>query len=604
MWGRLRARAPAAGAAGSAGSATRQSVRPPASAPLPTAPPAVALAAAASALLEIRGLEVQYGMGDDAVAAVRQIDLTVGAGEIVGLIGESGSGKTTVVSAMFALVPPPGRVTGGRIVFDGRDLLRLKEPDMRRVRGDRLALVPQGAQNALDPVMRILDQVAEAIVAHGRGDWPDARRRASALLASVRIPSERHRAYPHEFSGGMRQRVLIAMAMANQPDLIVADEPTTGLDGTVKLEVLELLVALTRKNGRSLLLVSHDLPAVFRVADRVAVMQEGRIIEVGTPDSLARSAEHPYTRRLLDAVPSGRGRQAATRAAAAGSGPLLEIRGVTKYFERGDVLALDDVSFDIGRGEIVGVVGESGAGKSTLARLVFGLEFPDAGRIHLNPAAAGRAETLKYQRTPSRRREELRRRQLVSQDPYSALPPHLRVGGIVAEPLRICGMREAAAAREAVATALAGVELRPAERFMDRYPHELSGGERQRVALARALIVDPDLIVADEPASLLDASLRRDLVAHLARARDERGTSILYITHDIGLAAELCDRLVVLDAGQVVEQGPAADVLARPAHPVTAEFVRIWRTLSAGLQPASSTPASSRISDTAGDAGS
>ncbi len=576
-WGRPAARRGAAGsvrgrAAGRAEDGAPRS--PPLETPLPPGAPGV---------IEVSGLSVDYGTGPDRVQALRQVDLDVAPDQVVGIVGESGGGKTTLVQALLGLVRPPGVVASGSIRFRGTELTALGERDLRRLRGARIALVPQSGQNSLDPVMRVREQVAETMACRGAKSWAGARTRASELLAAVGIDRARHRDYPHQLSGGMRQRVLIAMALANDPDVILADEPTTGLDGPTRGEILRLLRGAAADGGRSVILVTHDLPAVVSVADRIVVIKEGEVIERGPTARLAGAPRHPYTESLLQASRAdlpGRGAGAET---VRPTGQTLVVTGLGKRFGNAasGVQALDGVDLEVRSGEIVGVVGPSGAGKSTLARLLFGLETPDRGTIRFDlegDGAAGRG------RTSGRGRASIRRRQLIFQDPYAALPPHLRVFDILSEPLRIYGA--GGSSTEAVADILERVELKPAARYRDRYPHELSGGERQRVALGRALIPGPALVVADEPASQLDAFLRRDLVSRLARLRDEEAIAILYITHDIGLAASFCDRLVVLDRGRVVESGPTRALLADPEHPTTRALVRAWHEFGGGRAPA------------------
>jgi ABC-type glutathione transport system ATPase component len=540
-------------------------------------------------LLDVQDLVVEYVTPSGVVRAVNGIRFSIKRGEALGIVGESGSGKTTVVGAVLGLLRSPAQFAGGRVLFDGQDLGALAPSELRRLRGGRIALVPQSAMNALNPVMTVADQIVEAITIHqGRGKRA-ARVRAGELLELVGIPSARAGAYPHELSGGMRQRVVIAMALANEPELIVADEPTTGLDLLVQAEILALLADLRSRLGLSLLFISHDLPVVLRVVDRLAVMYRGQIVEQGPAQVVAANPGHAYTQRLLASIPklhedgplpptpspaaAGEGEWKAaplSREAREGLGegaapPILALQDVHKSFagrgwRAGRAVVLDGVSFEVQPGEAVGLIGGSGAGKSTIARLVLGLDRPDSGRILFEGEDVGHLAGAALRAARSRLH-------LVFQDPYEALPPSMRVSEIVAEPLAIHGIGTAAERSDRVREALEAVALTPVERVARRFPHELSGGERQRVALARAVVLQPRLIVADEPTTMLDVSLRLELLDLMRRLARSHAIAFLYITHDLALARAFCDRLVVLHQGKVVEQGATAEVIERPSHP-------------------------------------
>jgi ABC-type glutathione transport system ATPase component/ABC-type dipeptide/oligopeptide/nickel transport system permease subunit len=504
--------------------------------------------------LVVDDLTVEYEIPGGARRAIDGVSLTIKPGEALGIVGESGSGKTTLVTTVLGLLRPPARITGGRVWVAGKDLAALRATDLQRLRGKTVALIPQGAMNALNPVMTIGDQIAEAITVHRRLNRRAVRSRVGDLLTSVGIPPERRIAYPHEFSGGMRQRVMIAMALANDPDLIIADEPTNGLDLIVQSEILSLLSDLRRRLGLSLLVISHDLPVVLEIVDRLAVMDGGRIVEQGDARAVAANPSHASTRRLLAAVPRMREERPRRRPAPAGveRAPVLEVVDVRKSFRgRGwrapRHVALKSVSLAVEPGESVGLVGASGVGKTTLARLVVGLEQPDGGQIrfegrdvwtHGGPAARAARQRL----------------HLVFQDVYDSLPPSMRVQQIVAEPLTIHDIGTPAERSERVRETLEAVALTPVDRFLRRYPQELSGGERQRVALARAIILRPRLIVADEPTTMLDLPLRLELMDLMKRLGRQHGISYLYITHDLLLARAFCDRLVILRDGYAAEQ--------------------------------------------------
>ena len=523
--------------------------------------------------LLVDNLTVEYATADGTRRVVDGVGFSIQRGDALGIVGESGSGKTTLVMTVLGLLRPPARITSGRVLLAGEDLATLRAADLQRLRGKTVTLIPQGAMNALNPVMTVGAQIAEAITAHRSIDRHALRARVGELLTVVGIPPGRAAAYPHEFSGGMRQRVVIAMALANDPELIVADEPTTGLDLIVQAEILALLAELRVRRGLSLLLISHDLPVVLQIVDRLAVMYRGQIVEQGDARTIAAKPSHACTRRLLDAVPRlhGDGETARTMTAIVAGPPVLEILDVRKSFRgRGwrapRHVVLDGVSLAVAEGEAVGLVGGSGVGKSTLARLVVGLEQADAGQILFE-----RRDAWRHGGADARAARQ--RLHLVFQDPYDALPPSMRVQDIVAEPLTIHRVGTPAGRIERVRETLEETALTPAGRFLRRYPHELSGGERQRVALARAVILRPRLIVADEPTTMLDLPLRLELLALMKRLGRQHAISYLYITHDLALARSFCDRLVILHEGRVVEQGPAADLIERPQHPYTMRLV-------------------------------
>ncbi len=504
-------------------------------------------------LLRIERLTVEYGE----VRAVDAVSLEVERGQALGLVGASGSGKSTLISAIMGLLRDPARITDGRVSLDGEDLLGAPESRLRRLRGDRVALVPQAAMNALNPIFPVVKQIAEAIQLHRRVGWRAAHERALELLEMVGISREQAGGYPHEFSGGMRQRAIIAMALANDPWLLVVDEPTTGLDPRIRNEILELLEDLRRRTNLALLLVSHDLPMVRRTVDSLAVMQKGRIVEQGPAESILSDPQAPYTRRLLTAARPQRIHPPLVRNGA----PLLRLEGVSKSY--GNAVAAAEVDLEVREGEVVGLVGESGAGKSTLSRMILGLERPDAGEVSFEGRALSGLSNHELRTV----RRDLH---LVFQDPYQALPDHLRIREIVAEPLRIHGGKKI---EQQVHEALREVDLDPA-RYIMRYPSELSGGERQRVALARAGVLQPRMVVLDEPTSMLDAELRKDLLESLERLKENLGISYLCITHDLLLARAFCDRLVVLRRGRIVEHGPVESVIAEPKEPYTRQLVR------------------------------
>ncbi len=560
-------------------------------------------------LLDIQGLEVAFPRrgpgGPQGVprweSVLRGVSLAVGHGEIVGLVGESGSGKTLTALSVLRLVPPPGRVSG-RIRLDGvgGDLLTLPEREMRKVRGGRIGFVFQEPATALNPVYTVGFQIAEAVRAHRRVSRREALDEAARLLDRVALPDARRRLgdYPHQLSGGQRQRVGIAMALAAGPDLLLADEPTTALDVTIQAQILELLEGLRADLGLSVLLITHDLGIVAETCDRAAVMHRGEIVEEADVETLFRAPAHPYTRSLLAAVPGvpsppaplpsalpdhrERGDVALSSPGASpafsplsrevgmrmgeggqgGEGPLLSARELTKTFptRRGRVSAVAAVDLEIRRGECLALVGESGSGKTTLGRCLVRLIEPDSGRVLFD------GEDLLALGTKELRTQR-RRFQMVFQDPYGSLDPRQRVGSIVAEPLAIHDRVPRAGRAARVEELLTTVGLDPA--LAGRYPHQLSGGQRQRVGIARALAVEPELLVADEPVSALDVSVRAQVLDLLAGLRRRLGLAMLFISHDLAAVAQLADRVAVLYLGRLVELAPSAELFRRPLHPYT-----------------------------------
>ncbi|WP_439384742.1 dipeptide ABC transporter ATP-binding protein [Amycolatopsis lexingtonensis] len=502
-------------------------------------------------LLRISDLAVSYG----GVPAVRDVGLHVDAGEVVAVVGESGSGKSTTAHAAIGLLPRGGRVDGGSITFDGRDLLSLSPRRWRSVRGREIALVPQDPAVSLNPVHRIGDQVAEVLKIHGLADRRSASAQAIELLerAGVPSPSLRAKQYPHQLSGGLRQRVLIAAALAGRPKLIIADEPTSALDVTVQRRILDHLTSLARETGTAILLITHDLGVAADRAARIVVLSQGSVVEEGS--SVVSAPTHPYTRQLIAAAPSLSG---TPRPPAPTAEPLVSVRDLAKTFD-GDIRAVGGVSFDIPRGRTLALVGESGSGKSTTARMVLRLETPSTGSVSFD----GRDITSLA--GPELRR--LRRRmQIVYQNPYASLNPKFSIEDVVAEPLRAFGLP-----RTSVPSLLDQVAL-PSS-VARRKPAELSGGQRQRVAIARALALRPDLVVCDEPVSALDVSVQAQILALLAELQSSLGLSYLFISHDLAVVRQLADQVGVMREGVLVELGPASRVLTDPEAEYTKELL-------------------------------
>ena len=513
-------------------------------------------------LLEVSDLRVSFG----GTEVVHGVDLTIRPGERVAVVGESGSGKSTTAHAVLGLLPGSGRVTGGRILVRGEDVTSAGETRLRRLRGREIGLVPQDPMTNLNPVARVGRQVAETLVTHGLAGRREAMARAVEILGEAGLPEpgRRARQYPHEFSGGMRQRVLIAIGLACRPDLLIADEPTSALDVTVQRQILDHLDGLTRELGTAMLLVTHDLGLAAERADRVVVMSRGRVVESGPARQVLTAPEHEYTRRLVAAAPSLK----EPLPDAGASTPVLEVAGVSKEFRirggGGVVKAVQDVSLTVERGRTTAIVGESGSGKTTTARMVLGLVPVSGGTIRLDgeDVAGLRGARLKAAR---------RAMQPVFQDPYASLDPLFTVERLITEPLRIFRVGDRAS-RAARARALLDQVALPAS-TAHRYPNELSGGQRQRVAIARALALGPRLVVCDEAVSALDVLVQDQILTLLRGLQDELGLSYLFISHDLAVVKAIAHDVVVMRAGRVVEQGPVAKVLDSPGETYTRQLL-------------------------------
>jgi peptide/nickel transport system ATP-binding protein len=529
-------------------------------------------AAAPEPVLRVEGLCVSARTEQGLKPLVQDLSFTLAKGETLAIAGESGSGKSITSLAIMGLLPPPAvRVTGGHIHFAGQDLTGFSEPALRSIRGDRIAMIFQEPMTSLNPVMTIGAQLAEAIRAHEPVGRSDARKRAVEALRAVRLsePERRMGQYPHELSGGMRQRVMIAMALALRPEVLIADEPTTALDVTVQREVLDLLRDLQRDLGTAIILITHDMGVVAEMADRVIVMRHGRQVETAQTADIFTRPQADYTRALLAAVPRlGKG---AARPEVTGE-PIARLTDVVvRYPLRGGLLggitqnvhAVEHVSFDIRKGETFALVGESGCGKSTIAKALVGLA-PHQGRIEI----AGQA--MEGQ-DPVGMKAMRRKVQMVFQDPMAALNPRMRVGALIAEPLLIHGIGDAASQRDRAADLMARVGLEAGH--LDRYPHEFSGGQRQRICIARALALQPDLIIADESVSALDVSVQARVLELLRTLQAEFGMSYLFISHDMAVVDNISDRVAVMYLGQIVELGSRAQIFGNPQHPYTRRLI-------------------------------
>ena len=525
---------------------------------------------ASNTLVSVRDLSVLFRSSDQPVLAVDRVSFTIGKGETVALVGESGSGKSVSALSVLRLLPyPAASHPTGEIFFEGRDLLKLPEAEMREVRGARISIIFQEPMTSLNPLHTIEKQVGEILREHGRGGG-DVRARVLDLLTKVGIrdPAQRLDAYPHQLSGGQRQRVMIAMALANEPDLLIADEPTTALDVTIQAQILELLASLQREMHMAMLLITHDLGIVRKMAERVYVMSKGRVVEEGPARRVFEKPQHAYTRHLLAAEPKG------LPPTGNPHGPVVvETSDLKVWFpiKRGllrrtvdHVKAVDGLSLQLRAGETLGVVGESGSGKTTLGLAILRLVSSNGPIAYVGRRIDG---------LPSRTMRPLRREmQVVFQDPYGSLSPRLSVGQIIEEGLLIQSPQmEFEERRERVGRALSEVGLDP--NAQDRYPHEFSGGQRQRIAIARAMVLEPKFVMLDEPTSALDMSVQAQIVDLLRDLQRSHDLAYLFISHDLRVVRALCNYVIVMRNGKVVEEGPALDILERPQQDYTKALI-------------------------------
>jgi ABC-type microcin C transport system duplicated ATPase subunit YejF len=525
---------------------------------------------AASAVLSIRALKVAFRTTDGTLDAVKGIDLDVFKGETVAIVGESGSGKSQTVMALMGLLASNGSATGSAR-YRGDELLGQSAATLDRYRGAKLTMIFQEPMTSLDPLFSIGDQMALPLMRHGGLTRTAARARAIELLALVEIrdASNRIDAYPHELSGGQRQRVMIAMALSNNPDVLIADEPTTALDVTVQARILDLLADLKQRLGMAIVFISHDLGIVKRFADRVYVMRRGEVVEHGATAQVFNHPAHPYTQLLVNAEPTGRKQPIAANAAI-----ILDAHDVHVVFAKPRTLfakaapaihAVDGVSLIVRAGETVGIVGESGSGKSTLGRALLRL-VPASGIVRFEDRNL--APLTKSELRPLRGRM-----QVVFQDPFGSLSPRLTAGEIVTEGLLVHEPMMARAERDRrAAAAFAEVQLDAATRH--RFPHEFSGGQRQRIAIARAMVLKPKLVVLDEPTSALDRSVQKEIVALLRQLQADHGLAYVFISHDLAVVRALADRILVMQNGRIVEQGPADAIVTTPREAYTQELMR------------------------------
>jgi len=555
-------------------------------------------------LIQIKNLSVEFQTDDGAVRAVKNISFDIPRGKTVGLVGESGSGKSVSSLAIMRLIPnPPGKVTSGEIIYEGKDLLKLPEAQMRKVRGDRISMIFQEPMTSLNPVFTVGDQIAETLMLHQKLSKAQAMAKAEDLLTQVGIPNpkERIKSYPHEMSGGQRQRVMIAMAIACEPDLLIADEPTTALDVTIQKQILDLLADLQKKYGMSILFITHDLGVIADIADEVVVMYRGDIVERGHTENIFTKPQHPYTKGLLACRPSleqnarrlpvvsdfmtpdGKERapntastknKKETRVISEQQPVLLEIKGVKKYFPlqtsffgnvKSWVKAVDDVNLTVRRGRTLGLVGESGCGKTTLGRTLLRLVEPTDGQIVYNGTDITKLDREKM-------RAMRRKMQIIFQDPYASLNPRMTIGAALMEPMVIHNLGHSRSERlDMAADLMKRVGLEPA--MLGRYPHEFSGGQRQRICIARALAVKPEFIICDESVSALDVSIQAQILNLLLDLQEEFHLTYVFISHDLAVVKFIADEVAVMYGGRVVEMNDAVGIYENPQHDYTKKLL-------------------------------
>ncbi len=519
-------------------------------------------------LLDVKDLKVyfrnDYG---ELTKAVDDISFSVDDNEVVGIVGESGSGKTMTALSIMKLIPHSGYFAGGKILFSGRDLLKLDGEKMRKVRGQFISMIFQEPFTSLNPVLRVGDQIEESILAHRSVSPKETREKILELLEKVQMkdPETVYHKYPHQLSGGQRQRIMIAMALALRPKLLIADEPTTALDVTIQAEILKLILKLRKELDMSVLFITHDVGVVNEVADRIFVMKEGKIVERGTKRDILKSPKHPYTKRLLNAIPKVR---IDKDAAYIRSDAFIKIESISKTYsiERGplrkkvgEIKALDNVSLKIKKAKTLGLVGESASGKSTLGRLILGLEEPDSGDVIID----GKTLAQHLKEAPKKIREMM---QIVFQDPYGSLDPRMQMGDIVLEGPSILGYKKTRRER-VLEDALSKVNLKYKDR--SKYPHQFSGGERQRIAIARALAVNPKFLVLDEPVSSLDVSIQADILTLLKRLQEMLKLTYLFISHDLRVVGYISDDVAVMHEGRIIEYGTKNSIYTSPKHVYT-----------------------------------
>jgi ABC-type glutathione transport system ATPase component len=531
------------------------------------------------ALLNVENLSINFHTRDGIVNAVNNISYEINAGETVAIVGESGSGKSVSCYSLLGLIPtPPGEITAGKAFFDGKDLFQCSKAELQKIRGNRIAMIFQDPMTSLNPYLNIGSQLIEALQNHSSISKKEAKLKAIDALTEVGISDapQRLKQYPHEFSGGMRQRVMIAMALMTEPDLLIADEPTTALDVTIQAQIFELLSALQKKRNIAILFVTHDLAVVAQIADRVLVMNKGEIVEQGSTSDIFNNTQHDYTRKLLAAIPSSA--KPAEYVFNNKSEEILSIQNLTTQYSIGGGLfskkqmlnAVNNVSLNLHKGEILGLVGESGCGKSTLSKTILQLVKATSGSITLE----GKELTTLNKQVLKNTRKDL---QIIFQDPYSSLNPRMSVYDSLLEPLKLHSRLNKAELNQRIADLMQEVGLSPSD--IRKYPHEFSGGQRQRIAIARALAVSPKVIIADEPVSALDVTIQAQIMQLLLGLVKKYQLSIIFVSHDLSVIRYLCDRTAVMNAGEIIELNTTEDIFNKPQHEYTKKLIRAIPTL-------------------------
>ncbi|MBL7068780.1 MAG: ABC transporter ATP-binding protein [Candidatus Omnitrophica bacterium] len=523
-------------------------------------------------LLEVRGLKIYFKDDNGVTKAIDGIDFAIGENEVVGLVGESGSGKTMTALSMMRLIPQGGHIENGEILFEDKDILKFSKREMLKIRGRNISMIFQEPFTALNPVLRVGEQIDEILILHKSLSRKEARRETMDLLKKVRIenPERIYFGYPHQLSGGQRQRAMIAMALALRPKIVIADEPTTALDVTIQSEILKLLLSLREEFRMSILFITHDLGVINEVADRILVMKEGKIVEEGRKADILGAPKHPYTKRLLDAVPKI---EREKEISPVKEPPVfVEIRGISKTFpiERGawrikigSIKAVEGVSLKLKEGRTLGLVGESASGKTTLGRLILNLIEPDSGDVIIK----GRDIKEFFKKRPKEIRQMM---QIVFQDPFDSLDPRLKMREIVLEGPNILGLKRGRK-EELLKDVLRNVSLDYKDR--SKYPHQFSGGQRQRIAIARALAVEPKFLVLDEPVSSLDVSIQAGILSLLKDIQKRLRLTYLFISHDLRVVGSMADEVAVMHKGKIVEVAPKSVIYTRPGHPYTKKLL-------------------------------
>ena len=530
-------------------------------------------------VISVKNLSVNYITDTIPVKAVRDVSFEISSGEIFGLVGESGSGKSTIVQAMMRILPPPALIAEGKVIINNEDILTASKFDIVDFRWKKISIVMQSALNALNPVLSVREQIYDVLEIHKGLNGKEADARAKELLSLVDIEYDRLESFPHQLSGGMKQRIVIAIALAIMPPIIIMDEPTTALDVIVEREIISKVIDLRKKLGFTILFITHDLNLLLEFADRLAIMKDGKIVELDEVKNIQGGGKHPYTKKLIGSIPSASGTRqkgllSKPDSLSFSKDPILEVRNLEKVFQspglfnKNKLRAVNKVSFKVYKGEIVGLVGQSGSGKSTIAKLITRLMRPSSGSIFLN---GKNKKVTESRNVPLEYRKKV---QMVFQDPFGSLNSVHTVHHHLARPLLRHGLKSKGEIFPFIIDILEKVGLTPGEKFTDKFPHEMSGGERQRVAIARALSLDPEIIVADEPTSMLDVSIRMDVLEIFAKMRKEKDLTVLFITHDLASARYLADRIIVLKDGSIVEENTSEELIQNPVEKYTKQLVR------------------------------